>query len=237
MTSFEELDFQKTPLGDLILRRRTSPSAPSEPVYEVKLDDEMLMSSLVNAGEKALARLALEQRGEVPSSVLVGGLGLGYTAAAALEFPQVGRVVVVEFLDQVISWHRNRLVPAARILLDDPRCTLVRGDFFEHVAPGGQGESFDAILLDIDHSPESWLHERHAGFYTTAGLRGMAEHLRPGGVFGMWMATEPPAAFLDCAADVMVSVRAHEVPYFNPHLGMTVSDWVVVGDRGRGRVE
>jgi hypothetical protein len=83
--ALEELDYHQTPLGELILRRRLSPSAPGEPVYEVKLNDEMLMSSVVNASERAMARLALELLADRPCDVLVGGLGLGYTAAAALE--------------------------------------------------------------------------------------------------------------------------------------------------------
>ncbi len=85
MKTIEELDYQKTPLGELVLRRRRSPSVPDEPVYEVKLGDEMLMSSSVNVSERALATLALDQWGDGPCDVLVGGLGLGYTAAAALD--------------------------------------------------------------------------------------------------------------------------------------------------------
>ncbi len=72
---FEELDYQKTPLGELVLRRRSSPSLPGELVYEVTIDGEMLMSSTVNASERALARLALEGRDDRPLNVLVGGLG------------------------------------------------------------------------------------------------------------------------------------------------------------------
>ena len=74
---FEELDYQKTLLGELVLRRRSSPSLPGELVYEVTIDGEMLMSSTVNASERALARLALEGRDDRPLDVLVGRLGLG----------------------------------------------------------------------------------------------------------------------------------------------------------------
>ena len=231
MKPIEELDYRETSLGELVLRRRRSPSVPDEPVYEVKLDDEMLMSSTVNASERALARLAIERRSDEPCDVLVGGLGLGYTAAAALEFTCVRRLVVVEFLAPVIAWHLNRLVPMASALLDDPRCTLIEGDFFKHVAPGAPAEfpgCYDAILLDIDHSPDSWLQLQHGAFYTATGLRGLSEHLRSGGVFGIWSASEPSQRFLDVMRSVLPDVRSHEVSFFNPHVGETDSNWVVV---------
>ncbi|MCD4690791.1 spermidine synthase [bacterium] len=235
MKSIEELDHQPTPLGELVLRRRRSPSVPDEPVYEVKLDDEMLMSSAVNASERALARLTLERRGDEPCDVLVGGLGLGYTAAAALEFACVRRLAVVELLAPVIEWHLSRLVPTAGALLDDPRCTFVEGDFFEHVAPGASaefGECYDAILLDIDHSPESWLQPRHGGFYTAGGFCGISEHLRPSGVFGIWSASQPSQRFLDLIGGILSDVRSHEIPFFNPHVGETDSNWIVVAGGG-----
>jgi len=124
MKSIEELDHRQTPMGELVLRRRRSASVPDEPVYEVKLDDEMLMSSTVNASERALARLTLERRSDEPCDVLVGGLGLGYTAAAALEFACVRRLVVVELLTPVIAWHLSRhrtLDPGNRLALEPAR--------------------------------------------------------------------------------------------------------------------
>ncbi|MBD3349148.1 MAG: spermidine synthase [Candidatus Eisenbacteria bacterium] len=223
-------------MGELVLRRRRSSSVPDEPVYEVKLDDEMLMSSAVNASERALARLTLERRGDEPSDVLIGGLGLGYTAAAALEFACVRRLLVIELLHPVIAWHLKRLVPTASALLDDPRCTLVEGDFFEHVAPGAPVETavrYDAILLDIDHSPESWLQLSHGGFYTATGIGGLSEHLRPGGVFGIWSASEPSQEFLDLLGSVLLDPRSHEISFLNPHVGETDSNWVVVAGRTR----
>jgi len=164
----------------------------------------------------------------VPCDVLVGGLGLGYTAVAALEFARVRRVEVVENLEPVISWHHRRLVPAAETLLDDPRCSLVQGDFFEFVAPGGPGGRYDAVLLDIDHSPDALLHEQHARFYTETGLRGMVEHLNPGAVFGLWSASEPFPGFMDILRRAASDVRSHEVSFRNPHLGITDTNWVVV---------
>ena len=231
---FEELDSQKTPLGELVLRRRRSPAVPDELVYEVTLDSEMLMSSTVNASEQALARLALEGRGDRPCDVLVGGLGLGYTAAAALEYPNVRRLVVVELLAPVIAWHRERLVPMAGKLIDDPRCSLVAGDFFEHVGRGSSAQRHNAILLDIDHSPDSWLDARHGDFYSAAGLRGLADCLQPDGVFALWSAREPAAEFLDVLGTVFPSVQGHEVPFFNPHVNEMDSNWVIIAEGFKG---
>ncbi len=231
MKTIEELDYQKTPLGELVLRRRLSPSVPDEPVYEVKLGDEMLMSSSVNVSEKALATLSLRQWGEKPCDVLVGGLGLGYTAAAALNHTCVRSLVVIELLAPVIKWHTSRLVPAAGLLLDDPRCSLLQGDFFAHVASGGPGGLYDVILLDIDHSPEDWLQDRHGEFYTEEGLRGLMEHLRPCGVLGLWSTFEPSTSFLSLLDSVATGAQSHEVSFFNPHLDETVSNWIVVASK------
>ena len=81
----EELDFQPTPLGDISLRRRSEPRLDGLLIYEVKLGDEFLMSSLFVEGEAQLSRLALGTQDRSELDVVVGGLGLGYTAAAAME--------------------------------------------------------------------------------------------------------------------------------------------------------
>jgi len=232
MTSrFEELDFQLTALGELSLRRRHSPSVPDEPVYEVKIGNELLMSSTVNASERALARLALEGRQDRACEVLVGGLGLGYTASTALEFQSVSRLVVIELLEPVISWHRRRLVPMAGTLIDDPRCFLVEADFFEYMKSGNpvrNDKRYDVILLDIDHSAESWLHARHRDFYTETGLHGLRQALQPDGVFGFWSASRPGEQFLHRIRSVFPSVQSHEISFQNPHLGVTDSNWVLI---------
>jgi len=238
---FEELDYQRTSIGELVLRRRTSPALPGEIIYEVTINGEMLMSSTVNASERALARQALEGREDRPRDVLIGGLGLGCTAAAALEFPNVRKLVVVELLSPVIGWHRRRMVPLADALMDDPRCELVEGDFFHLVAEGAGERRYDAILLDIDHSPDSLLHERHGEFYSAAGLRHLAGCLRSGGVFALWSAHEPRPRFLDPLATAFGAVDTHEVSFFNPHVNEMDRNWIVVAENPRhleaGRAE
>ena len=234
---FEELDSQKTPLGKLVLRRCRSHVAPDGVDYEVTINDEMLMSSTVNTSERALAWLALDGLGDRPCDVLVGGLGLGYTAAAALEYSNVRRLVIVELLAPVISWHARRLVPLADTLMDDPRYSVIQDDFFQYVQRDASAPNTDradstpryhAILLDIDHSPDSWLHDSHAEFYTPAALRGLTQHLHPGGVFALWSANRPAETFLDLLATVFPSVQSQDIPFFDPRLDEIDSNWVVL---------
>ncbi|MFB7241744.1 spermidine synthase [Streptomyces populi] len=132
---FEEIDWRPTAMGEISLRRRRDPLSGDD-VYEVKLGDEYLMSSLFTTGEIELARLGLAELSEGPLDVAVGGLGLGYTARAALDDPRVRSLVVVDTLAEVIDWHRRGLVPLGAGLASDPRCRLVRGDFFAMTTGG-----------------------------------------------------------------------------------------------------
>ena len=156
---FEELAWRETPIGAISLRRRRDPALDVD-VYEVKLDDEYLMSSLFPVAEIELARLGLAAAGDEPLDVVVGGLGLGYTARTALEDTRVRSVLVVETIEDVIDWHRPPTAPLRR----RPRPATrgpgsCRADFFAAVADGSgfdpdrPGRRFHAVLLDVDHSP------------------------------------------------------------------------------------
>jgi spermidine synthase len=232
---FEELDWQPTPIGEVSLRRRRDPGSGAD-VYEVKLGDEYLMSSLFTAAEVELARLGL---GEVTGDgldVVVGGLGLGFTAGAVLDDDRVRSLVVVEALEAVIGWHRRGLLPFAARLNTDPRCRFVRADFFAATAGAGYddaapGRTFDAVLLDVDHAPDHLLHPDHGAFYTAAGLRGLARHLRPGGVFGLWSNDPPAGAFTATLASVFVDVRAVVVAFDNPLQGRPATNTVYLARR------
>src|SRR5215210_7205853 len=119
----EELAYHKTPLGELILRRRIETLLQNREVFEVKLGEEFLMSSLFTEGEKQLAKLGLAGlEGEL--DVVVGGLGLGYSAVAALEDHRVKNLIVIDLFQEVIDWHRDGIVPLGRVLSGDPRCEL-----------------------------------------------------------------------------------------------------------------
>ena len=131
MFEFEELDYQETPLGAMSLRRRSEPRLDGKVVYEVKLGEEFLMSSLFVKAEEALAAIALQSLDAEELDVVVGGLGLGYTATEALGNKAVRSLLVIEVMAPVISWHRLGLVPLGDKLALDSRCSLVHGDFFE----------------------------------------------------------------------------------------------------------
>ena len=217
---FEELAFSVTPLGELSLRRRTELSLGLE-VFEVKLGDEFLMSSLFTAGEIALADLGLRDLGEGPLDVVVGGLGLGFTAAAVLAHPQVRSLLVVEALSEVIGWHRAGRVPLGEAIAGDARCRLAHGDFFARVDAGAldadaPSRRFHAILLDIDHSPQHVLSPGHRAFYGPAGLQRLRAQLHPGGAFALWSNDPPDDAFRGVLAGVFDAAVAHVVTFPNP---------------------
>ena len=131
----EELAYHKTPLGELTLRRRTETLLQNAEVFEVKLGDEYLMSSLFTEGERQLSYLGLANL-EGKLDVVIGGLGLGYTAVAALENTNVNSLLVIDKFQEVIDWHLNKLVPSGKILSNDKRCELRQGDFFELAKTG-----------------------------------------------------------------------------------------------------
>lgn len=229
---FEELDYQQTPMGELILRRRLVPTLNNLEIFEVKLGEEFLMSSLFHAAEDALADLGLaELRGTTDLDVVVGGLGLGYTAVAALAHTEVRSLLVVDTLEAVISWHERGLVPLGARLTGDPRCRIAHGDFFALAGSTSgfdAGRRFHAVLLDIDHAPDFVLHASHAAFYSTEGLRAFAAHLHPGGVFALWSNDPPDEAFMRVLETVFASVNARVVAFDNPLTGDKSSNSVYI---------
>ena len=236
--NFAILDSRLTPLGELMLRRRRLQMLDGLEVFEVKLGEAFLMSSLFHDVEVALADLGLVALAGPALDVVVGGLGLGYTAVAALKHPAVQSLLVVETLDAVIDWHQQGLVPLGKTLTHDSRCRLIHGDFFALAAapqlgfdPGQSARRFHAILLDIDHSPRNLLHARHAAFYEPPGLRQLAEHLHPGGVFAMWSDDPPDAEFLAKLNQIFVSSEAHIVKFHNPLLDTDSASTVYVAHK------
>lgn len=210
---FEELDWRSTPIGEISLRRRREPVLDVD-VYEIKLNDEYLMSSLFTVAEIALADLGLGALEGDGFAVVVGGLGLGYTAKAALDHQSVLSLRVLDTLPEVIDWHRRGLLPLGPALTSDPRCELVHADFFAAVRTG-LGPPVDAILLDIDHSPRHVLHPDHAHLYTPEGLTILAERLRPGGVFALWSNDPPDDLFMETLNTVFTESKAHVVTFHN----------------------
>jgi spermidine synthase len=221
-------------MGVLSLRRRRH-LASGVDVYEIKLGDEFLMSSLFTVAEIALARLGLAVLARADLDVVVGGLGLGYTALAVLENPAVRSLIVVDALAEVIEWHEQGLLPLGKRLTGDPRCRFVNGDFFamSHSTEGfdsrAPGRRFDAVLVDIDHSPSDLLHPRHAALYTPEGLEKLAGHLNPGGVFALWSNDPPHDAFVRVLAGAFATSAAHVVTFDNPLQHRDASNTVYIG--------
>ena len=231
---FEELDYRQTPLGDLTLRRRRVLSLGGIDVFEVKLGEAFLMSSLFHEVEVALANLGLAALDGGAWDVVVGGLGLGYTAVATLEHAEVRSLVVVDALDAVIDWHQRGLVPLGPKLTADPRCRFLHGDFFAMAnseAGFDSGKKFHAVLLDIDHSPRNLLHPRNAAFYETAGLRALAAHLHEQGIFALWSDDPPDDEFLRSLSEVFATAEAHVVKFANPLLDCESASTVYVARR------
>ena len=230
--SFEEIDRRQTPMGELTVRRRLEPTLHVD-VYEVKLGDEFLMSSLFTVAEVALATLGLAELPGAELDVVVGGLGLGYTAQAVLENANVRWLHVIDALGEVIEWHEQGLLPLSGALTSDPRCHFVHGDFFALLAGdagfgSGVPDRVHAVLVDIDHSPTHLLHPSHASFYTVSGLAQLADRLHPGGVFGLWSDGGVDAEFLTVVDEVFATCTAHSVTFPNFYTGEESSSTVYV---------
>lgn len=222
--SFEELAFQPTPIGELSLRRRHDLVLKSD-VIEIKLGEEFLMSDRFTASEIALADLGLAHLNGDNLDVVVGGLGLGYTARAVLKNSSVKSMIVVDALQAIVDWHLDGLLPLGPELTADTRCRFELGDFFAMAAsqegfdPSAPARRFDAILVDIDHSPEFLLDQKNAAFYKPQGLQKLTSHLKPGGVFGLWSNDLPDDDFTQRLAGIFDKASAETVNFFNPLQG------------------
>jgi len=193
----------------------------------------------ITSAEIQLAKLGLAALEGTDWDVVVGGLGLGYTAAAALENPSVRSLMVVEVMGAVIEWHCLGLVPLGSKLVSDPRCSLVHADFFGLAASSG---GFDresptrlvhAVLLDIDHSPSHWLNPGNGAFYTASGLQSLADKLHPGGIFGLWSNDPPDAEFTRLLDTIFQSSESHIVTFPNPYSGGESSNTVYLARKSK----
>ncbi len=217
-----------TDMGTLMLRRRWSPALERD-VFEMTLDGKLMMSSAVNVSEQALAKQALALLPDRPLRVLVGGLGFGFTALAALSDSRIRELTVIERLAPVVEWHRSGLLPWSAELTADPRLKIVEGDFFAAIARKAEPDfRFDVILIDIDDSPNLLWHPRHAAFYELRGLEALHGKLRPGGVLALWSATHPGDPFIEAFDTVFATTSLVEVPFENPCVRQSVTDYLVL---------
>jgi spermidine synthase len=171
-----------TPDGtDLKLTRR-------DREYILLANGKTLMSSRIHGSEEALAALACRQVGKLEQpSVLIGGLGMGFTLRATLDLlPRGATVVVAELVPAVVEWNRGPLAELAGYPLKDKRVRIDTVDVA--VTLGSSPSRFDAILLDVDNGPAAFTSENNAGLYENRGLAAAFAALRAGGVLAVWSA-------------------------------------------------
>lgn len=247
---FEELDFQETPLGEISLRKRSEPRLDNKLIYEVKMNEEFLMSSLFVEAEVQLAKLGLNalegfnfEDENTGFDVIVGGLGLGHTALESLQNSSLKSLRVIDVMEPVIRWHKEGLVPLGDELTSDPRCELVLADFFAVATAettgfntGSNTEIIDnkvhAVLLDIDHTPDFWLNSSNSNFYTVKSLSKMADKIHLKGIFGLWSdEREPNQQFINLLDQVFASSEAHIVEFPNPYTGESSSNTVYLAQK------
>ncbi len=159
---------------------------------QVQVNGIILMSSHVHGSEEAMAHISCAPlHDKVRATVLVGGLGMGYTLRATLDaLGPDAEVTVSELHPALVEWNRGVLGPLAGHPLADPRVKLVEGDVAAllRASPG----AFDVVLLDVDNGPEAFTSSKNAWLYSQAGLGVVRSSLRPGGMLVVWSAFPAP---------------------------------------------
>ncbi|GAA0940727.1 spermidine synthase [Pseudonocardia zijingensis] len=170
--------------GELVLRRVGDH-------HEIVANGVFLMDTRGGSSERLLVT-ATADRMPAPGRMLIGGLGVGFSLAAALKHPAVTAVEVVEREPAVVRWNRGHLAPLHGDALADPRVTVREADVADRIATAEPG-AFDAICLDTDNGPDWLVSPANARLYTDSGLAAAARALAPGGVLAVWSAAPSPA--------------------------------------------
>lgn len=176
----EEVARAESERGEIVLLRRDTGA------LELRVNGVFVMDTVETSTEQALAEAALAVVDE-PRAVLVGGLGLGFTAHAVLADPRVEKVAVVEIEDAIVGWMRDATVPHGPAFLADERLTIVVADVRAAVAEATPA-SYDLVLLDVDNGPGYLVHDSNAEVYAVPFLRQLHDLLRPGGALVVWSA-------------------------------------------------
>ncbi|MFE1774016.1 spermidine synthase [Streptomyces sp. NPDC059008] len=215
------LDRREGPYGEVVLRQRAGspagPDAPAAPViYEIIANGCFLMDTSDGRSERLLIDAALEglPADRERPSVLIGGLGVGFSLARAAEQPRWGRITVVEREVAVIDWHRTGPLSAvSAAALADPRCTVLHTDLVAHLRGGtGPRSTYDALCLDIDNGPDWTVTDDNGSLYSPTGLAACRDRLSPGGVLAVWSAQPSPAFEAALRNAGFSEVRTEEIP-------------------------
>ena len=152
----------------------------------------ILMTSRVHGSEVALADLGCAHiAGKENTKVLVGGMGMGFTLAAALKaLSTSSKVVVAELVPEVIEWNKGLLGECADRPLNDQRVVVHLGDVAELFK--SKQATYDAVLLDVDNGPESFTHANNNKLYSSDNLQAIQQTLKSGGVLAIWSAWHDP---------------------------------------------
>ncbi len=173
-----------TPHGEVALRRRGT-------VLELVVDGAFAMDTVDTSTEVRLATEALDLHAD-PRRVLVGGLGLGFTARAVLADPRVEHVDVVELAEPLVRWARTGVVPELTGI-EGSRCTLHVADVADVLAGrAGPRGPWEIVLLDVDNGPDFLVHARNARLYEAPALAAARAALTPGGVLLLWSSHVAP---------------------------------------------
>lgn len=211
MSELHILEVTETEIGTIYLGHREVAGA-EDTVFEILIGDDVLMTSLSPISERRLSVSALEQHGgEGPLKVLVGGLGLGYTAQALLSDSRVESVCIAEKMTFIIDWMNEGKLPLSEQFADDERVKIVQDDVYKTLL-GTASEQFDLILVDVDHAPDDPLSDESRPFYTREGQQRVCKHLRPGGILGIWSVVENDE-FLAVLSEVYSESRCEEVSW------------------------
>jgi spermidine synthase len=161
--------------------------------YYLKLNGRQLMSTTSTTSELLLAELPCQGLMHHQNArVLIGGLGLGFSLKRALELVgPAGTVEVAELLPEVVAWNREFLFGVNGALLDDPRTKVIVGDVFEVIRRAPKAY-YDAILLDVDNGPTSFVQKKNARLYDRNGFSLISRSLKPSGKVAFWSACEEP---------------------------------------------
>lgn len=205
--------------GELVLRRHGRH-------HEIVANGVFLMDTRGGASERLLAT-ATADRMPAPGRLVVGGLGVGFTLAAALEHPAVGEVHVVEREPDVVRWNRGPLAERNGHAVDHPRVHIHLADLADWLAAAAPG-SCDGLCLDTDNGPDWLVDPGNSRLYDDAGLAAARRVLAPGGVLALWCAAPAPGLAARLERD-FEAVRTLEVPVVRGE-----PDVVLLARRGRG---